>query len=428
MDRDKEFLESVKQLQEKLNKTSENLAKQKILKKYSSEKIKQLFKLILDSNTIFNITSHMIQKIPIESISQDYDLFGLLEDLSLKKISGHNAVHAVQNYIKKYPEHEKQILNILDKDLKIGINVKQINKVFPNLIPTFSVALADKFDEKTEQNVKKGRWFISRKLDGVRCICIIKNNDIKFFSRQGKQFLTLDKVKQEIQKLNLINTVFDGEIAIMKNGNEDFQGVMKQIRKKDHIIQKPKYFIFDTLSLEEFEKQTSKRIFSKRLEEAPQLHDNSILEYLPQYEYTLEKFGEMQRDVDMYNWEGLMLRKDTTYKGKRSKDILKVKKFYDDEFMVKGIERNTIRQYDHLINNYKQVETLGAVIIDYKGFDVAVGSGFSMEERNEFFKNPEKIIGKLITVKYFEETKDKKGNLSLRFPTFKTIVGARREI
>jgi DNA ligase-1 len=425
---DLEFLESIKQLQEKLNKTSGNLEKQKILKKYSGEKIKQLFKLILDSNTIFHVTSHMINKIPIEPNDKDYDLFELLEDLSLKRISGHNAVHAVQNYMKKYPDHGKQILNILDKDLKIGINIKQINKVFPNLIPTFSVALADKFDEKTEKEVKKRKWFISRKLDGVRCICIVKNNDdIKFFSRQGKQFLTLNNVKAEIQKLNLINTVFDGEIAIMKNGNEDFQGVMKQIRKKDHAIQNPKYFIFDVLSLEEFEKQTSKRSFSKRLDEAPQLHNNQILEYLPQNEYTLEKFDEMQRDVDKYNWEGLMLRKDTTYKGKRSKDILKVKKFYDDEFMVKGIDGNIIRQYDRSINNYKQVTTLGAVIIDYKGYDVAVGSGFSMEERNEFFKNPEKIVGKLITVKYFEETQDKKGNLSLRFPTFKTIVGTRRE-
>jgi len=427
MDNDKDFLESIKQLQEKLNNTSGNLEKQRILKKYSTEKIKQLFKIILDSNINFHITSHMVKKIEIQPF-QEYNLFDLLETLSLKKISGHNAVHAVQNYMKKYPEYEQQILNILDKDLKIGINVKQINKVFPNLIPTFSVALADKFDEKTEKEVKKGKWFISRKLDGVRCICIVKNNDdIKFFSRQGKQFLTLDKVKKEIQKLNLTNIVFDGEIAIMKKGNEDFQGVMKEIRKKDHTIQNPKYFIFDTLTLEEFEKQTSKRNFSKRLQESPQLHKNNILEYLPQHEYTLEKFTELQKDVDQYNWEGLMLRKDTTYKGKRSKDILKVKKFYDDEFMVKGIEGNTIRQYDKQMNNYKQVETLGAVVIDYKGFDVAVGSGFSMEERNEFYKYPEKIIGKLITVKYFEETKDKKGNLSLRFPTFKTIVGSRRE-
>lgn len=426
---DLELLKSLKQLQEKLNTTSGNLEKQKILKKYSTEKIKQLFQLIFDNNVNFNVTSLMVNKISFQSF-QEYNLFDLLDNLSNRNITGHNAVYAVQNYIKQYPEYENQILNIIDKDLKIGMNVKQINKVFSDLIPTFSVALAENFDNKTKDKIKIGKWFISRKLDGVRCICIIKNNKIQCFSRQGKEFLTLDKLKEEVEKLNLNNIVLDGEIAIVQNGKEDFTAVMKEIRRKDHTISNPKYFIFDILTLEEFETQKSKRNLSKRLfEDAPKLDISfEILEYLPQHQYTLEKFGEMQREVDKYGWEGLMLRKDTVYQGKRSKDILKVKKFYDDEFRVKSIETNTIRQYDSSINNYVQVETLGAVVIDYKGYDVSVGSGFTMEERNEIYKNPEKIVGKLITVQYFEEIKDKKGNLSLRFPTFKTIVGDKREM
>lgn len=428
MENDLELLKSLEQLQEKLNTTSGNLEKQKILKKYSTEKIKQLFKLIFDSHINFNLTSLMIKKIPFQPFKQ-YNLFDLLDALSNRIITGHNAVYAVQNFIKQYQEHEKQILNIIDKDLKIGMNIKQINKVFPDLIPTFSVALAENFDDKTKEKIKIAKWFISRKLDGVRCICIIKNNKIQCFSRQGKEFLTLNKVKEDIAKLNLNNIVLDGEIAIVKNGKEDFSSVMKEIRRKDHIISNPIYFIFDVLTLDEFEKQKSKRKFSQRLQEAPQLDQSfKFLEYLPQYEYSLEKFSELQKDVDKYGWEGLMLRKDTTYQGKRSKDLLKVKKFMDDEFRVKSIETNTIRQYDSSIKNYIQVETLGAVVIDYKGFDVSVGSGFTMEERNEIYKTPEKIVGKLITVQYFEEIKDKKGNLSLRFPIFKTILGDKREL
>ncbi len=425
---DLELLKSLQQLQEKLNATSGNLEKQKILKQHTTTILKQLFQLIFDNNINFHVTSLMINKIPFQSFNY-YNLFDLLDKLSNRSITGHNAVYAVQNYIKQYPEYEKQILNIIDKDLKIGMNIKQINKVFPDLIPTFSVALAENFDDKTREKIKTGNWFISRKLDGVRCICIIKNNKIQCFSRQGKEFATLHRVKKEVEKLNLNNIVLDGEIAIVENGKENFSSVMKEIRKKNHTILNPKYFIFDILTLDEFENQKSKRTFAKRLFEAPKL-DNSftILEYLPQYKYTLEKFGEMQRDVDKYGWEGLILRKDTTYQGKRSKDLLKVKKFMDDEFRVKRIETNIIRQYDASINNYIQVETLGAVVIDYKGFDVSVGSGFSMEERNDIYKHPEKIVGKLITVQYFEEIKDKKGNLSLRFPTFKTLVGDQREL
>lgn len=423
---DTAILESLKQLQQKLNSTSSSLKKQEILKQNTCDNLKQLFKIIFDSNITFNITSLMIQKIPVQLLKTNYSLFELLHLLETKQLSGHQAIYTVQTYIHKYKLYENVILDIIDKNLKIGMNIKQINKVFHNLINEFSVALAEKLDEKTNKLVNSNsKWFISRKLDGVRCICIIKNKTIKFYSRQGKEFYTLDRVKEQIQlELDdcMDNIVFDGEIAIIQNGIENFSSVMKEIRKKNHTIKHVKYFIFDVLTLDEFQQQKSKRIFSKRIEERPKIrHQNDILEYLPQYIYTEEKLSELQKDVELYNWEGLMLRKDTLYQGNRSKDLLKVKKFLDDEFLVKSIQTNTIRQYDTLINNYKQVETLGAVIIDYKGYDVSVGSGFTMEERNEFYNNPEKIIGKLITVQYFEEIKDKNGKISLRFPTFKAL-------
>ena len=39
----------------------------------------------------------------------------------------------------------------------------------------------------------------------------------------------------------------------------------------------------------------------------------------------------MSADKD---WEGFMLRKETGYEGKRNKNLLKVKKFYDAEYEV----------------------------------------------------------------------------------------------
>ena len=71
---------------------------------------------------------------------------------------------------------------------------------------------------------------------------------------------------------------------------------------------------------------------------------------------------------------------------------------------------------------------LAAVVIEHKGYQVKVGSGFSINERQQFFANPKGIVGKKITVKYFEESEDKEGNLSLRFPTLKAIHGVEREL
>jgi DNA ligase-1 len=67
-------------------------------------------------------------------------------------------------------------------------------------------------------------------------------------------------------------------------------------------------------------------------------------------------------------------------------------------------------------------------MIQHKGYTVRVGSGFSIEQRQEFYKNPKKILGKIILVQYFEETENEKGGISLRFPTFKYLYGDARDI
>ena len=60
--------------------------------------------------------------------------------------------------------------------------------------------------------------------------------------------------------------VFDGEVCMVDdNGVEDFQGIMKEIKRKDHTIKNPKYKVFDYLMLEEFDNQESERNLSDRL-------------------------------------------------------------------------------------------------------------------------------------------------------------------
>ena len=119
-----------------------------------------------------------------------------------------------------------------------------------------------------------------------------------------------------------------------------------------------------------------------------------------------------------------MLRKDTTYKGKRSADILKVKKFYDDEYVVVDLE-NAINR---VIVDGKEVEEmmLKNVVIEHKGSRVQVGSGFSHEQKRFYFENPDKILGKQITVQYFEETQNQHGEHSLRFPVIKAVYETNR--
>lgn len=119
-----------------------------------------------------------------------------------------------------------------------------------------------------------------------------------------------------------------------------------------------------------------------------------------------------------------MLRKNDTYKGGRTKDLIKVKKFQDSEYVVTGYECGDVK---YGTETFSDVVTNLHII--HKGNRVSVGSGISKEQRILWRKKPEKIIGKTITVQYFEETMDSKtGEYSLRFPVLKYVYDKKREV
>ena len=357
------------------------------------------------------------------------DFFELLDDLKNRKLTGHDAIGAVNSFIDNLDENFRElVLCIIDKDLKTRAGDKIINKAVPDLIPEFSVALADNYKGGIEWT-EKG-WYVSRKLDGVRCIAVVDSvGNTTFYSRTGKVFDTLRVVADGISALGISNVVFDGELCLLdEDGNEDFQGIMKELRKKDHTIQNPSYKIFDCLSHPEFNTKGSIRKLEKRLAHLDALLDGNecpCLSTLDQnFVHNDDDLEFYIKKADTYNWEGLILRKNTTYKGKRSKDLLKVKTFFDAEYEVVDVEMGPFR---YVKNGAEcEEEMMSAVYIEHKGYSVKVGSGFTIEQRQHFYKNPQDIVGKEITVQYFEETENQQGGISLRFPTFKYLYGDKR--
>ena len=298
------------------------------------------------------------------------------------------------------------------------------------IIKIKSIKKLEKSYNKYDLEVKDNHNFFANNIlvHNCRAITIIdENGEVKFFSRAGKPFLTLDNLKPSIHKLGLKNMVLDGEICMTdENGDEDFQSIIKEIKRKDHSIDNPHYFIFDMLTLKEFTDQVSESTVGYRLEQAKVLiNDDKYISLLDQRVGSDTILEEMMEVSKNGGWEGLMLRKNTTYQGKRSNDILKVKKFHDDEYTVVDLENAVNR----VIVNGKEVEELMLknVIIEHKGNRVQVGSGFSHEQRRYFFENPNEILGKTITVQYFETTKNERGEESLRFPVMKGIYEGKRE-
>ena len=424
-------LKRIQDLVTRLKSTNSTNDKIDIIKEYDDDyTIKQVLKYTYSPFKQFHLTSATVKKNKKLEPREGYnDLFYLLDALTKRTITGHDAIQYVKGYVQYMEEWQQDlVLCILDKNLKTRTGADLINKAIPKCIPTFKVALANSYDkQKGKVNFDTQTWFASHKLDGVRCLAIVDDNGTcNFFSRQGKTFDTLDTLKNEIESLNLRNIVFDGEVCIVdENGAEDFQGIMKEIKRKDHTIKNPKYKVFDYLMLEEFDNQESKRKLSDRLGNFNMIYNTfgkelKCIDVLGQWEVESEDhFQELAELATKNNWEGLILRKDCEYKGKRSNDLLKVKKFFDEEYVVKGVE-NSIHRI--IVDGLEvEEEMLSNVVIEHKGCDVGVGSGFNQEERRLYFNNPERIIGKTITVQYFEETLNQDGCHSLRFPVVKHI-------
>ena len=426
-------LQLIQEFVQDSNSTNSNTDKLEVLKKYTKhEAVRKALNYTYDTYKQYGVSSKNCKKHAdlISPYHQFEDIFLLLDYLNDRILTGHDAIKAVNRFVSDNPMYKDLIWNIIDRNLKTRSTTSMINKVYPGLIPTFDVALANAYNEKTAEKVDwNDGWYVSRKLDGVRCITIIDHNgEPTFFSRAGKPFLTLDSLKPSIKKLGLTNMVLDGEICMTdSDGNEDFQGIIKEIKKKDHTIKTPKYFVFDILTSLEFDSKKSESTFGERLStlRAYIMNGDEFLTYLQQSPGSDSILELMMEESKNGGWEGLMLRKNTTYQGKRSNDILKVKKFFDDEYTVVDLENAVNR----VIVDGKEVEEmmLKNVIVEHKGNRVQVGSGFSHEQKRLYFEHPELILGKTITVQYFEETTDQNGEHSLRFPVMKGIYETKRD-
>ena len=426
-----------------LRNNSSTIEKQNIIAKYCKAgkeedngdqlTARNVLNLAYNPYLIYGLTSTQVKKrkdLSFGDVEGGYGLCQLFNDLNLRKFTGHDAIRIVNAYLNRHPEDEELVYCILDKDLKTRAGDKIINKVIPDFIPEFSVALADKYNPNIVD--WQDGWYVSRKLDGVRCICIVDSfGNISFYSRTGKEFTTLGVVADGIAGLGLSGVVFDGELCLIdEDGKEDFQGTMKQLRKKDHHIPNPSYKIFDCLSIKDFNQKKSITSLSKRLdhlERYMQLNECPCLSILEQEKVRDdEHFQEWITKSNKVGWEGVMLRKDAPYKGKRSKDLLKYKAFHDDEYEVIGVENGPFRYVKD--GAECEEDMLSCVYIQHKGYEVRVGSGFSIEQRQNFYKEPKNILNKIITVQYFEETNNQEGGISLRFPTFKILHGSSRSM
>ena len=377
------------------------------------------------------------------TIEKHYDKFhNLLRKLSTRLITGNDAIAAVEQMIATYVAEDQPILAaIMDRNLKIGLSKETFAKLAGASMPAkFEVTLAVNLDNAKGVNPIDGTFYASRKCDGTRCIgmCHKENGETKitFLSRGNKEFTTLDKVKPALtwylRDMPDGDYVTDGELCkVDENGDEDFQAIMKEIKRKDHTIADPCYQMFDFCTLAEFEGRAISVNFTGRYAAMQNMMKGNKFKEIKLLKQELiksqEDFDRWSKYVEDGNWEGFMLRKDIPFETGRSKNLLKVKKFMDIDATVHDIEVAEMTTAEPGKGNVTYVG-VKSLIITYKGNVVHVGSGLTKEQRIMWKENPSLIIGSDICIKFFEETQNQNGEYSLRFPILKFAYNGKRDI
>ena len=412
----KEVIEIFKQIQET---SSTNDKKVIITANKDNELFKKCLVFLLDGNINTGISNKKINKKvePSSELAPYYlcrnSTFEEVMDYLIKNNTGTDAdIYEIQCFLVGHEEDREFYEQMITKSFRLGADSKVVNACIPNLIPTWDVMLGTSIEHcKLPENT----WFsLSQKLNGNRCTYY----NGEFYTRQNKKYIGLNHIKKDIEKIsNAKDFVFDGEL-IYKNSeglsdSSAFQKGTGIANNKSENKEELKLVLFDVLPREEFDNKVSKNTYKTR---------KQLLLDLKQYETEnieiVQMFYEGTDQSEIWKWldyceqhdmEGCMLNLDTPYECKRTKSLMKIKKFYDFDLQIVGYEEGTGRNKGRL----------GAFVVDYNGNKVKVGSGYGDEERVNFWNNRDKYIGRVITVKYKEISKDKKTGLeSLQFPVY----------
>lgn len=353
-------------------------------------------------------------------------LFDVCSELAGMKALSNEEIDRVAAFVRDMPvEHQGFLVQLLSKTLRLGVTAKTVNKVIPGLIPEWEVQQAYPIEKYP---LKPGTEFwLTQKLNGTRATYY----NGKLYARSGVPYEGLDHIINELDILSHGDLVFDGELTLKNrdgiSDNEAFRIAIGIINSDAENKIEICYTIFDNVNTWRFEENndtssySARRAFLDHVSEQISEFGLSNVSVLPVLYH-----GTDQSQIDVLldqmvreDKEGLMVNLDVPYQRKRHRGILKVKRFYTMDLPIIRCEEGAGRLSG----------TLGALVVDYKGNEIGVGSGFSDEQRAAFWATRDELPGTLCEVKYKEVSQDKKtGHESLQFPVFVSLRPDKNEV
>jgi DNA ligase-1 len=226
------------------------------------------------------------------------------------------------------------------------------------------------------------------KLDGFRCIAIVKNSKARLFSRTRKEILTLPHIIRQLESV-FENAVLDGELY-NHDLKHDFPRLASIIKRDelhpDHVL--IQYHIYDTVAeggYSERMKPVQSALLSNPQAKSLQMVETHSVSSRDELNGLFQSFLQDNYEGAMYRNPGM------PYEHKRSAGLLKVKTMDDAEFEVIGVEEGS----------GKLMGKAGAMICrtaDGKEFRAKMKG--ALDTLAEYLVNIDKYKGKMLTVQY----------------------------
>lgn len=267
----------------------------------------------------------------------------------------------------------------------------------------FEVQLANEWDGKRMPE----NAVCEPKLDGLRAIFVIAKGRYCCYSRNGLVLKNVGHIAAELR--NFDGWVLDGELVdSVEVGEKGWSGAVSAARRAECGDTSLSFIAFDLLKGEEFDARKCSRTLAQRkaILKAKFPKDACFAGLIPSFPVkTPADVKKLMKDFVRHGLEGAILKDlDKPYEFRRSSAWLKVKPFSSADLKIVGFEEGKGRLKG----------MLGKFVVATPKGKVGVGTGFTDEQRREFWKKRQSMIGKTIEVQYQSAT----GSGSLRFPSF----------
>jgi hypothetical protein len=326
-----------------------------------------------------------------ECVTLSSALYDLENVVAKRMITGNMAKQWIEQQYEMLSQDDAEVFKrIIKRDLRIGMNAKSINKVFPETIYEHPYMRCSTFSEKSLKNISYP-CYSQTKMDGLYCDIMVYPDRIEYRTRNGSYLNLNQKLFDAKLFTHAKNSVLMGECLALDEQGE----IMPRSESNGYInsnsidVDRVVFYIWDAVPLEDFMNKKCTTPYHERLNAVDHIihniHSDRLkmvdTEYCEEQQDIMDHFREKREEGE----EGTIIKDSNgIWKPGTSKDQTKLKVVFECEMKAVGYKEGT----------GKNEGKLGAITFQSSDglVEVSVGTGYKDSDRETFWNDAEQIV------------------------------------